>query len=91
MQIDTETTSPVPGRSVLTLDEVAADLRVSIDTVRRHVRMGKIPAFTVGRSWRVDGPTYAEWKARPAVPVVVDPYGIEPRSPLAEARRRRRR
>ena len=70
----------------MTPDEVAADLRVSRDTVLRKLRAGEIPGFRVGRAWRVDAEVYAEWKHRPAQS---DPNRIAPRSARGMANIRR--
>lgn len=71
----------------MTVAEVADDLRVSVYTVRRLVIDGGLPAFKVGRAWRIDPAAYRAWKQRPAV---VNPHGIEPRNAISEARRVRR-
>jgi excisionase family DNA binding protein len=39
---------------VMTLEELAAYLRVSRSTIYRGVRAGQFPAFKVGRNWRVN-------------------------------------
>lgn len=41
-----------PMDSLMTLDEVAAYLRLSKDTIYRMVQSGKIPASKVGTQWR---------------------------------------
>lgn len=38
---------------VLTIDEIAEYLRVSKTTVCRWCNSGKLPAFRIGRGWRV--------------------------------------
>jgi excisionase family DNA binding protein len=38
---------------IMTVDEVAGYLRVSKTTVCRWCNSGKLPAFRLGRSWRV--------------------------------------
>ncbi len=43
-----------PDAVVLTVEEVARRLRVSEATVYNLIRGGQLPAFRVGRSWRVD-------------------------------------
>lgn len=43
----------VPGQNFLTIDEVAAEYRVSTRTIRRLVADGKLPAFHIGRSVRL--------------------------------------
>lgn len=45
-------TAPQPG--CYPLVDVARVLHVSLDTVRREIRRGKLTAFRVGRVWRVD-------------------------------------
>jgi len=42
-----------PGRSLLTVDEVAKELRVSRMTAYRRVHDGSIPALRIGRNIRV--------------------------------------
>jgi excisionase family DNA binding protein len=42
-----------PGSEVITLEELAWYLRISKSTVYRCVRLGQLPAFRVGRQWRV--------------------------------------
>jgi excisionase family DNA binding protein len=39
---------------VITLEELARYLRLSKSTVYRCVRLGQLPAFRVGRQWRVN-------------------------------------
>jgi len=39
--------------AVLTVNEVAAYLKISPTTVWRHCVRGQLPAFRVGRQWRV--------------------------------------
>lgn len=38
---------------VMTLDEVAALLRVDADTVEKLIQDGKLPAVKVGQEWRI--------------------------------------
>lgn len=40
---------------VLTVDEVAQLLKVTSTTVRRWCSMGWLPAFKIGRAWRIPG------------------------------------
>jgi len=40
-------------RDVLTVDEIADYLRVSRATICRWCGAGKLPAFKIGKSWRV--------------------------------------
>lgn len=39
--------------TVLTVPEVASQLRVHPMTVRRMIKAGTLPAFKVGRDWRI--------------------------------------
>lgn len=47
------THEPTPLPEVLTVAEVARYLRVCETTVWRWCSRGKLPAFRIGRSWRV--------------------------------------
>jgi excisionase family DNA binding protein len=38
---------------LLTVDEVADELRTSSTTVRRYLRAGKLPGFRLDQSWRI--------------------------------------
>ena len=42
-----------PGLSVLTVEEIAKELRVSKMTVLRAIHRGELKAFRVGRSFRI--------------------------------------
>ena len=41
---------------LLTVEEVAGYLRVSRSTVWRWCQAKKVPAFKIGREWRISGP-----------------------------------
>ena len=47
--------------SLMTLEEMAAYLRLSRDTVYRMVQKGKIPASKVGTQWRFRKIEVDEW------------------------------
>jgi excisionase family DNA binding protein len=49
------------ARTWLTVEEVAAELRVSKMTVTRLVNRGKIRALRVGRSIRIDEAAFDRW------------------------------
>lgn len=67
--------------STLTPDEVAADLRLpNAESAIRLMRTGEIPAFRVGRYWRVDRSQLEEWKAERSKPAVPNPHGLAPRT-----------
>ena len=40
--------------TILTVDEVSQMFKVSSYTVRRWCSEGRIPAFKIGREWRID-------------------------------------
>jgi excisionase family DNA binding protein len=47
--------------ALLTPGEVAGCLRVSIQTVRRWINAGKLPAYKVGRAWRIKEADLQSW------------------------------
>jgi excisionase family DNA binding protein len=47
--------------ALLTLDEIAAFLAVSRDTVYRMAQRGKIPAVKVGNQWRFARAEVSAW------------------------------
>lgn len=72
---------------MLTANDIAADLKVSVDTARDYLRTGKVPGFQIVENgpWRVDDDVYAAWKAERSAPA--DPHRLEPRSSRSRARR----
>jgi excisionase family DNA binding protein len=50
-----------PRRSWMTVDEVAAELRISKMTVTRLVHAGEIPHRRFGRSIRIDEAAFDRW------------------------------
>ncbi len=53
------------AKDVLTLHEVADELDVHYMTVYRYVRLGYLPAYKDGGSWRVDRADLSEFIAKP--------------------------
>lgn len=47
--------------SFLTLEEVAAMLRVSKRTIHRMIKQNKMPAFKVGGQWRIGQIRFKQW------------------------------
>lgn len=41
------------GAALLTVPEVAAELRLSVKTIQRHIRNGLLPAVRIGRAVRI--------------------------------------
>ncbi len=54
------TTSSEP-QSFLTPQEVSHLLRVSVYTVRRWIKEGELPAYKVGRGWRISEADLSLW------------------------------
>lgn len=48
---------------IMTIDDVAAFLRIPVSSVYKLVKEGKIPAQKVGRHWRFHRPTLTSWIA----------------------------
>jgi excisionase family DNA binding protein len=48
-------------QSFLTPEEVSQLLRVSVYTVRRWIKQGDLPAYKVGRGWRIRGEAIDDW------------------------------
>lgn len=46
----------------LTAEEVSAELRYSVDTVKRMLRNHEMPGYKIGKEWRIDKDEYEEWK-----------------------------
>ncbi|HEU4329261.1 MAG TPA: helix-turn-helix domain-containing protein [Roseiflexaceae bacterium] len=49
--------------NMLTVPEVAAYLKISPTTVWRHCVSGTLPAFRVGRQWRIERRDLERWIA----------------------------
>lgn len=54
-----------PSARLLTLDETAKAMRVSLSTVRRLVQRGEVASTLVGRSRRIDADSVARYLAKP--------------------------
>ncbi len=55
------TASPAEHQSFLTPQEVSDLLRVSVYTVRRWIKEGDLPAYKVGRGWRISESDIDAW------------------------------
>ena len=49
----TSSAPPAESYIFLTPQEVSGLLRVSVQTVRRWIKDGELPAYKVGRGWRI--------------------------------------
>ena len=54
-------TNPGDQQSFLTPQEVSDLLRVSVYTVRRWIKEGDLPAYKIGRRWRISESEVGEW------------------------------
>jgi excisionase family DNA binding protein len=54
-------THPTEQQPFLTPQEVSGLLRVSVYTVRRWIKEGDLPAYKVGRGWRIREPDIDRW------------------------------
>lgn len=55
-------TDPTHPPSVLTLDDVAADLHIPRRTVMSMAQTRELPMFKVRRAWRINADTFEDWK-----------------------------
>jgi excisionase family DNA binding protein len=68
----TLSTNLTKEQSFLTPQEVSDLLRVSIYTVRRWIKEGKLPAYKVGRVWRISKTDLDKWLNQQRTPRTVD-------------------
>ena len=68
----TLSTNLTKEQSFLTPQEVSDLLRVSIHTVRRWIKEGKLPAYKVGRVWRISKVDLDKWLNQQRTPRTVD-------------------
>jgi putative molybdopterin biosynthesis protein len=54
-------TGQVEHQTFLTPQEVSDILRVSVYTVRRWIKEGDLPAYKVGRGWRISESDIDDW------------------------------
>jgi excisionase family DNA binding protein len=62
--MSTWTTNPAGMPNFLTPEEVSDLLRVSVYSVRRWIKAGELPAYKVGRMWRIDKAELDAWLAQ---------------------------
>lgn len=53
--------APIETVSMMTIEEIGKSLKLYPLTVRRLATEGEIPAFKVGRQWRVKGEFLGQW------------------------------
>jgi excisionase family DNA binding protein len=49
---------------MLTPGEVAERLKISVYSVRRWIKQGELPAYRVGRAWRISTDDLAQWLSK---------------------------
>jgi excisionase family DNA binding protein len=54
----------LPTQPFLTPQEVSDLLQVSVYTVRRWIKQGELPAYKVGRLWRIKKDDLNRWLSR---------------------------
>ncbi len=52
----------------LTIEEIAERLRVKVYTVRIWIRKGELPAYKVGRDYRIRKEDFEEWLKKRRTP-----------------------
>ena len=55
-------------REILTTEQAAEYLQLSVETVKRKARASMIPAAKIGREWRFSRRQLLEWVERQAIP-----------------------
>lgn len=65
-----ETTSPVAeSEAMLSPAQVASRCGVHVETVRRAIRSGRLPAMKIGARFRIDPDDLGRWTSAPAQPL----------------------
>jgi excisionase family DNA binding protein len=62
--------NPREPNPFLTPQDVSELLRVSVYTVRRWIKEGHLPAYKVGRGWRIPQSDVGEWLEANQSPMV---------------------
>ncbi len=47
--------------TILTIKEIAEKLKLNKVTVQKMCKAGTIPAFRIGKMWRIDGDDFEKW------------------------------
>lgn len=59
--MSTLSANSIEERTFLTPQEVSDLLRISTQTVRRWIKEGRLPAYKVGRAWRIKEGDLNRW------------------------------
>ncbi len=54
----------MPGEELLTVEEVASELRVSAKTVRQYIANGELIAMTMGKGYKIARDDLEDFKRR---------------------------
>ncbi len=68
-----------PSPEIMTIEDVAAFLRIPLSSVYRLAHAGKIPGQKIGRHWRFRRQTLERWMDRhPLVETIAQPDAVSP-------------
>lgn len=71
---------------MLTVTDIAEDLKLSRQTVQAYLKTGLIQGVKIGRRWRVADDAYAAFKK--SLTASPDPHGFSPPDARSQAARR---
>lgn len=72
---------PAESQAFLTPQEVSVLLRVSVYTVRRWIKAGSLPAYKVGRGWRIGRLDLDRWLSQQQIATTDDDPTAHPADP----------
>jgi excisionase family DNA binding protein len=56
--------APMPGEELLTVEEVAKELRINAKTVRQYIASGELVAIIVGKGYKISRSDLEDFKRR---------------------------
>ena len=65
-----------PTARLLKIDEVATRLNISVKTVHRLLKQGKLPGFKIGREWRFNAADIDRWRLEQPMAHVSNKRGV---------------
>jgi excisionase family DNA binding protein len=54
----------MPGEEILTVEEVAKELRINVRTVRQYIASGELVAIVVGKGYKISRDDLEDFKRR---------------------------
>jgi excisionase family DNA binding protein len=54
----------MPGEEILTVEEVAKELRINVRTVRQYIASGELVAIAVGKGYKITREDLEDFKRR---------------------------